>query len=151
MHLLSSGGRMKSFPESFGIFHLWGERFGCFDVSLSDLTRVDRNVFESFTSEGERFGERFKSHKCMKNNIDKKNNNNLSPIHPTPTRATRDTRVRIGSGVKGKDSVFNGSFLSNWQESRDGNGRSFCFFHSQRAQSVTGKYCLSKKGFCYGN
>jgi len=87
----------------------------------------------------------------MKNNIDKKNNNNLSPIHPTPTRATRDTRVRIGSGVKGKDSVFNGSFLPNWQKDRDGNGRLLCFFHSQRAQSVTGKYCLSKKGFCYGN
>ncbi|OHB58814.1 MAG: hypothetical protein A2Y12_00230 [Planctomycetes bacterium GWF2_42_9] len=51
---------------------------------------------------GERFGERFKSHKYMKNNIFNKKNNNLSPIHPTPTRVTRCARTRIEGVKRGK-------------------------------------------------
>ena len=73
-----------------------GERFKHFEGIRSVLKSSFQPSEECFTRGGERFGERFKSHKYMENNIFKKNNNNLSPIHPTHARATRCAHARIG-------------------------------------------------------
>jgi hypothetical protein len=75
-----------------------GETFKHFDV-LNDVFR-SRNFWKvkSSDGQGERLRERFKSHKYMKNKIYIKKNNNLSPIHPTPTRATRCAHARIEPG-----------------------------------------------------
>jgi hypothetical protein len=74
-----------------------GETFKLFEALSGDVKAITTKLKEFFTVEGERLGERFKSHKYMKNNIYINNNNNLSPIHPTHARATRCAHVRIES------------------------------------------------------
>lgn len=69
------------------------EHFGAFvGITKTNTTKLT----ESFTHEGERLRERFKSHKSLYSHIYKKNIYNLSPIHPTHARATRYAHARIG-------------------------------------------------------
>jgi len=72
-----------------------GERFKGFDGFKSVFVPEKFQKVKNANSQGEAFGERFKSHKYMKNNIYIKNNNNLSPIHPTHAHARCDARARV--------------------------------------------------------
>lgn len=100
-----------------------GERFEHFGCIESVVTPSISPSEKCFTDEGETLRERFKSHKSMQNNIHIKNNNNLSPIHPTPARAARYACARIYRGVKGKDSIPNGSSAIKKKTNACGNNR----------------------------
>ena len=93
------------FHKSRTNFSPKGERYDRHNALTGVLGPSALKSFDCFTGKGETLRERFKSHKYMKNNIHIKNNINLSPIHPTPARATRDARARIGMGVKEKNSA----------------------------------------------
>ena len=82
------------FPESFAIFRNQWERFNWFESKKLVFKPYLTCLGESFACVWERFGERFKNCKYMKNNIFIKKYINLSPI-PTPPLARRAMRARV--------------------------------------------------------
>ena len=75
-----------------------GETFKGFDRLEAVFGLRNSQKVKSTHGQGERFGERFKSHKYMKNNIYIKIYINLSPIHPPHAYATRYVRTRVEVG-----------------------------------------------------